>query len=184
LLQHRLPSVDGLTILRHLLNHLEHDHGELIGRIYAGHGRLNKHSTSSNQYTPDRRAATKIERPSSTGCWAPSHRVVTVISKSRTRKGKDIQWHWKGFDILYIAELDKLRSWSIIWNIFDFRVLERVLDSPNLHCHDAWSSHTVMGRACEVPLTFELEREEFGGSPCWAHINGKTWYCNTWDCRS
>jgi hypothetical protein len=84
---------------------------------------------------------------------------------------------------VHIAELDKLGSWSIVWYIFDFRVLEWILYSPNIHCHDTRSPHTIMGRACEVPLPFQFEREEFGGSPCRAHIDGKTWYSDTWDRR-
>jgi hypothetical protein len=132
--------------LHHLLNYLKHDYGEFIGRIYAGYGRPNRHSnTSSNQHPADRRAATQTERPSSTGCWAPAHRIVAVISKSRARKSEDIQWHWKGLNILHIAELDKLRSWSIVWDISDFRVLERVLHSSNIYCHDTWGPHTIMG---------------------------------------
>jgi hypothetical protein len=143
--QHRSPSVDALTTLRHLLNYPRHDHGEFIGRIYAGYGRPNRNITSLNQCTAHRRAATQIERPGSTGCWASAHRIVAVISKSWARKSEDIQWHWKRLNIVHIAELDKLRPWSIIWNISDFRVLERVLHSPNIYCHDTWGPHTIMG---------------------------------------
>jgi hypothetical protein len=137
--------VGSLTTLRHLLNHLKHDHGEFIGRIYAGYGRPNRNITSLNQCTAHRRAATQIERPGSTRCWASAHRIVAVISKSRTRKSKDLQWYWKGLNIVHIAEFDKLGSWSIIWDISDFRVLERVLHSPDVHRHYAWGPHTIMG---------------------------------------